>query len=107
MNNIVYVSEYLVANQKGYTKHYYMEGQRIASKIGKGGIQTIDVPITTSENMFNKANNSGQVIMNYTYPWLLTIVGIIAMIVIFVIKIILQFSVLFSHSTVPHLPTTS
>ena len=41
-NPTLYTSPYLVATQKGYTKHYYIEGQRIASKIGKGGLSCID-----------------------------------------------------------------
>lgn len=35
-NYSAYVSPYFVAKQNSYTKHYYMDGQRIASKIGTG-----------------------------------------------------------------------
>jgi RHS repeat-associated protein len=35
-NYMVYVNPYLVLKSGGYTKHYYIEGQRIASKIGGG-----------------------------------------------------------------------
>lgn len=31
------VSPYMVATPKGYTKHYYAESERIASRIGGGG----------------------------------------------------------------------
>ncbi|NRB48378.1 MAG: hypothetical protein HRU41_11950 [Saprospiraceae bacterium] len=35
-NYSAYVSPYFVAKQNSFTKHYYMDGQRIASKIGTG-----------------------------------------------------------------------
>ncbi|HTJ51903.1 MAG TPA: RHS repeat-associated core domain-containing protein [Cyclobacteriaceae bacterium] len=35
-NYTVYVNPYLVLRSGGYTKHYYIEGQRIVSKIGAG-----------------------------------------------------------------------
>lgn len=35
-NFTVYVSPYLVLKSGGYTKHYYIEGQRIVSKLGGG-----------------------------------------------------------------------
>ena len=35
----LYASPYLVATPKGYTKHYYAESERIASRIGGGGLQ--------------------------------------------------------------------
>lgn len=35
-NYTAYVSPYFVAKQNSYTKHYYIDGQRIASKIGTG-----------------------------------------------------------------------
>lgn len=35
-NFIVYVNPYLVLKSGGYTKHYYIEGQRIVSKLGGG-----------------------------------------------------------------------
>ena len=37
----LYASPYLVATNKGYTKHYYAESERIASKIGGGGLQNL------------------------------------------------------------------
>ena len=43
----LYASPYLVANRQGYTKHYYVEGERIASRIGGGGLEEIDRPIVT------------------------------------------------------------
>ena len=40
----LYASEYMVANDANYTKHYYIEGQRIASKIGGGfGLNDIEL----------------------------------------------------------------
>ncbi len=35
-NYTVYVNPYLVLRSGGYTKHYYIEGQRIVSKLGAG-----------------------------------------------------------------------
>ena len=35
-NYTVYVNPYLVLRSGGYTKHYYIEGQRIVSKLGSG-----------------------------------------------------------------------
>ena len=40
-NATLYASPYLVATPKGYTKHYYAESERIASKIGMGGLKDI------------------------------------------------------------------
>ena len=37
-NATLYASPYLVATERGYTKHYYAESERIASKIGGGGL---------------------------------------------------------------------
>ncbi|MDR1345424.1 MAG: hypothetical protein LBK03_01800 [Bacteroidales bacterium] len=39
--SIIYASPYLVATPQGYTKHYYAGNDRIASKIGQGGIVDI------------------------------------------------------------------
>lgn len=35
-NYTVYVSPYLVAREEGFSKHYFIEGQRIASRLGEG-----------------------------------------------------------------------
>jgi len=35
-NWTAYVSPYLVVTERGFTKHYYIEGQRVASRIGSG-----------------------------------------------------------------------
>ncbi|MBP5650857.1 MAG: RHS repeat-associated core domain-containing protein [Bacteroidales bacterium] len=37
----LYASPYLVATPKGYTKHYYVESERVASKVGGGGLQDL------------------------------------------------------------------
>ena len=37
----LYASPYLVTNKKGYTKHYYAESERIASRIGGGGLEDL------------------------------------------------------------------
>ena len=38
----LYTSPYLVATQQGYTKHYYAGNERIASKIGGGGLSDMN-----------------------------------------------------------------
>ena len=37
----LYASPYVVCTNKGYTKHYYAEDERICSKIGGGGLRDI------------------------------------------------------------------
>lgn len=59
----LYASPYLVSNEKGYTKHYYAENERIASRIGGGGLDNIDMNVNQelfvvhherSKKLFNK-----------------------------------------------------
>ena len=38
----LYASPYVVTNPQGYTKHYYAESERVASRIGGGGLLEID-----------------------------------------------------------------
>jgi RHS repeat-associated protein len=49
----LYVNPYLVVNPREYTKHYYIENQRIASKIG-GGFQNSSVPLFSQVYGFNR-----------------------------------------------------
>ena len=42
-STMLYASPYLVSNGKYYTKHYYAENERVASKIGGGGLSVIDM----------------------------------------------------------------
>ena len=44
-NATLYASPYLVVTPRGYTKHYYAESERIASKLGNGGLQELDHPV--------------------------------------------------------------
>ena len=44
-NPTLYTSGYLVANPKGYTKHYYAGSERISSAIGLGGLGNINNPL--------------------------------------------------------------
>ena len=44
-NTTLYASPYVVATDKGYTKHYYAESERIASRIGGGRLHNLDQPI--------------------------------------------------------------
>src|SRR6185295_19096217 len=41
-----YVSPYIVCKRTGFTKHYYIEGQRIATKLGHGTFTNISFPRT-------------------------------------------------------------
>ena len=43
-NATLYASPYLVATDKGYTKHYYAESERLASRIGGGRLSDLDHP---------------------------------------------------------------
>lgn len=43
-NYTVYVSPYVVCRRTGFTKHYYIESQRIATKIGIGRFTNISFP---------------------------------------------------------------
>jgi len=43
-NYTAYVSPYLVCRRTGFTKHFYIEGQRITSKIGIGRFTNISFP---------------------------------------------------------------
>jgi RHS repeat-associated protein len=43
-NYTVYVSPYLVCRKTGFTKHIYIEGERIVSKVGEGSFTNISFP---------------------------------------------------------------
>ncbi len=44
-NYTAYISPYLVFREQGFTKHYYIEDQRILSKIGTGDFYTNTIPL--------------------------------------------------------------
>ena len=50
-NPTLYTSPYLVSTPKGYTKHYYAESERIASRIGGGGLGDITRTIMNMEDL--------------------------------------------------------
>ena len=52
-NPTLYTSPYMVATPKGYTKHYYAESERVASRIG-GGLDSVDMFIRNIEEFINK-----------------------------------------------------
>ena len=54
----LYTSPYLVATPQGYTKHYYVGSERIASCIGSGGLAIIDQPLQSSETWVQKKENT-------------------------------------------------
>ncbi|OQP61922.1 hypothetical protein A3860_29955 [Niastella vici] len=45
-NYTVYVSPYMAAQKATFTKHYYIDGQRVASKLGHGTFTNISFPQT-------------------------------------------------------------
>ena len=50
-NPTLYTSPYMVATPKGYTKHYYAESERIASRIGGGGLADIAQTVVNMEDL--------------------------------------------------------
>ncbi len=43
---------------QGYTKHYYAESERIASRIGNGGLACIDTPLVALSTYTSKLNTN-------------------------------------------------
>ena len=52
-NPTLYASPYVVCTPKGYTKHYYAESERVASKIGNGCLRDLCKSLNTDAD-FNK-----------------------------------------------------
>jgi RHS repeat-associated protein len=74
----LYVSPYLVGTSQGYTKHYYAGSERVASKLGGGGITGIGTPVTDITykrdswqtpyaNLWNNCLNLAPPCSNYLY----------------------------------------
>ena len=59
-NATLYASPYLVATSKGYTKHYYAENERVASRIGGGGLEMISVSIVEPDTFLAKTKTNVQ-----------------------------------------------
>jgi len=62
----LYASPYLVTSKKGYTKHYYAESERIASRIGGGGLEDLhkgmeEYPELASRLKEKSSNHFGKV----------------------------------------------
>ncbi len=84
----LYASPYLVTSKKGYTKHYYAESERIASRIGGGGLEDLhkgmeEYPELASRLKEKSYNHFGKVMdcldadalpqedaLKYLYEWL-------------------------------------
>jgi RHS repeat-associated protein len=60
-NYTVYVNPYLVLKSGGYTKHYYIEGQRIVSKLGGGWDNTGKGPLKAGGDRVNYPARSARV----------------------------------------------
>ena len=54
----LYASPYLVAAGKGYTKHYYAESERIASRIGGGRLSDLDQPVVEQGKIIEKKSDN-------------------------------------------------
>ena len=69
-NITIYPNEYLTVTQSEYTKYYYANGTRIASKIGTGGFEKMQRLCTEDLNISGNANtlfgNALQQIVNIT-----------------------------------------
>ncbi|MDY6372495.1 MAG: hypothetical protein SPL12_09430 [Bacteroidales bacterium] len=52
----LYPSAYMVLNNKGYTKHYYAGTERVAARIGGGGLDALGHDIGNEEELLGKAN---------------------------------------------------
>ena len=65
-NATLYASPYLVVTPRGYTKHYYAESERIASKLGNGGLQELGHPLADEfqvhDKLFANKNHAHNVI---------------------------------------------
>ena len=55
-NYTLYPSEYLVITQQGYTKYYYANGTRIASRLGSGGFEKMTRLCTLDQNLTYNSN---------------------------------------------------
>jgi RHS repeat-associated protein len=60
-NYTVYVNPYLVLNSGGYTKHYYVEAQRIVSKLGGGWDNNGQGPLKAGDGKVDYAGKNQKV----------------------------------------------
>jgi RHS repeat-associated protein len=60
-NFTVYVNPYIVLKSGGYTKHYYIEGQRIVSKLGGGWDNTGRGPLKAGGDKVNYSDKKQKV----------------------------------------------
>jgi len=57
-NATLYASPYLVATRQGYTKHYYADAERIASRIGGGRLRYLDQPVVGQGKIVEKQSTN-------------------------------------------------
>ena len=62
----LYASPYLVTSKKGYTKHYYAESERIASRIGGGGLQELDNGTVNEPGLFDEHRGRANALLERT-----------------------------------------
>ena len=63
-NATLYASPYLVATGQGYTKHYYAENERIASRMGGGGLQSLGQTLVDQETFLEKVDANRTLMSN-------------------------------------------
>ena len=52
----LYPSAYMVLNNKGYTKHYYAGTERVAARLGGGGLNSLQSVIGNDEELQSRAD---------------------------------------------------
>ena len=62
----LYASPYIVSNERGYTKHYYAESERIASRIGGGGLQELSNGMEKAPEMFEAHRERANILLERT-----------------------------------------
>ncbi len=55
-NHTLYPSAYMVLTNKGYTKHYYAGTERVAARLGGGGLDALYPAIGNNNTIQTKAN---------------------------------------------------
>ena len=68
----LYASPYLVVTPQGYTKHYYAESERIATKLGNGGLNDLNHPLLEGNQVYSKLRNNTEHAQGVMYQCLQT-----------------------------------
>ena len=65
---VLYVSPYVVATPEGYTKHYYVESERFASRIGDGTFPSINTHVVAATQLTAKQTKTNTSSPSYIVP---------------------------------------